>query len=41
MDICRYGPEVEVVAPETLRIAVADALNRAANQYAEYHVLRL
>ncbi|WP_161595198.1 helix-turn-helix transcriptional regulator [Mariprofundus erugo] len=34
MDICRYGPEVEVLAPASLRQAVADHLRKAANQYA-------
>jgi len=34
LDICRYGPEVEVVAPEELRGKVADSLLRAAHQYA-------
>jgi len=33
MDICRYGPDVEVLAPESLRGAVAEKLRCAANQY--------
>ncbi len=34
MDILRHGPEVEVLAPESLRTAVADALRVAAAKYA-------
>jgi proteasome accessory factor C len=37
MDILQYGPEVEVVAPEGLRRAVAERLWRAARRYAEDH----
>ncbi len=33
MDILRYGPEVEVIAPESLSSAVAEALQRALAQY--------
>lgn len=33
MDILRHGPEVEVIAPESLRTAVADSLRRAVAQY--------
>jgi len=33
LDICRYGPDVEVVAPESLRQAVAERLRKAAAQY--------
>ena len=33
LDICRYGPEVEVVAPDELRERVADRLRAAAEQY--------
>ncbi len=33
MDIMRYGPEVEVQAPDFLRIAVADSQRQAAAQY--------
>lgn len=34
MEICRHGPDVEVIAPESLRQAVADRLAEAAAQYA-------
>lgn len=33
MDILRHGAEVEVVAPDSLRTAVAEALRRAAARY--------
>jgi len=33
MDICRHGPEVEVMAPSSLRDAVATQLRQAADQY--------
>lgn len=33
LDILRYGPDVEVVAPATLRIAVAQRLEQAAARY--------
>lgn len=33
LDICRYGPDVEVVAPPSLRNAVAERLRQAAAQY--------
>jgi len=33
LDICRYGPDVEVTAPQSLRDAVAVQLRQAANQY--------
>jgi predicted DNA-binding transcriptional regulator YafY len=33
LDICRYGPDVVVVAPQSLRQAVAKRLHLAANQY--------
>jgi proteasome accessory factor C len=33
LDILRYGPDVEVVAPAALRIAVAQRLEKAAAQY--------
>jgi predicted DNA-binding transcriptional regulator YafY len=33
MDICRHGPEVEVLAPAGLRQAVAERLRRAADRY--------
>ena len=33
MDILRYGPDVEVLAPGFLRDAVADAARRTAAQY--------
>lgn len=33
MDILKYGPDVEVMAPETLRNAVADRLKQALNNY--------
>ncbi|MFZ5557550.1 MAG: helix-turn-helix transcriptional regulator [Pseudomonadota bacterium] len=33
MDITRYGPDVEVMAPEALRRAVAERLARALNHY--------
>ena len=35
LDICRYGPDVEVVAPLDLRQAVAERLRAAAAQYAD------
>jgi predicted DNA-binding transcriptional regulator YafY len=35
MDILRHGAEVEVLAPEPLRAAVAEALRRAAARYRE------
>lgn len=34
LDILRYGPDVEVLKPESLRREVADRLRRAASQYA-------
>ncbi|MBK5970720.1 MULTISPECIES: helix-turn-helix transcriptional regulator [Thiorhodovibrio] len=34
MDILKYGPDVEVIAPPALRDAVADRLRRAAATYA-------
>lgn len=34
MDILRHGPEVEVVAPDTLRKAVAEQLKLALSRYA-------
>jgi len=33
LDICRYGPDVEVIEPESLRSAVAERLKKAALQY--------
>ncbi|MDQ6964404.1 MAG: YafY family protein [Mariprofundales bacterium] len=33
MDICRYGPDVEVISPPSLRQAVIDRLKRALKQY--------
>ena len=33
MDILKYGPEVEVVGPDTLREAVKDSLSRTLRQY--------
>jgi len=33
MDICRYGPAVEVISPDSLRRAVAERLLLAAKQY--------
>ncbi len=33
MDILKYGPEVEVLAPPELRQQVAEALGRAAERY--------
>ena len=33
MDILRYGPDVEVMAPEFLREAVAEAARQAAAMY--------
>ncbi len=33
MDILRYGPDVEVLAPAPLRLAVADQLKRASRHY--------
>jgi proteasome accessory factor C len=33
MDVLKYGPEVEVVAPQELRTAVADRLRAAADRY--------
>jgi len=34
MDICRYGPEVEVLSPDSLRRTVTDRLKQAFDQYA-------
>ena len=34
MDILKYGPEVEVIAPDSLRRTVAERLRQAANLYA-------
>ena len=33
MDILRYGPEVEVLGPEFLRVAVAESARRTASLY--------
>lgn len=33
LDILRYGPDVEVLKPESLRREVAARLRRAARQY--------
>jgi len=33
LDICRYGPDVEVMEPQSLRISVSEHLKSAANQY--------
>jgi len=33
LDICRYGPDVEVIEPKDLRSAVAERLRKAAFQY--------
>jgi len=33
LDICRYGADIEVVQPKTLRDSVAEALRLAASQY--------
>ena len=33
MDILKYGPDVEVLAPESLRNAVAERLQQALNNY--------
>lgn len=33
MDICRYGPEVEVISPDSLRCAVVERLQLALDQY--------
>lgn len=33
LDVLRYGPDVEVLAPESLRREVAERLHRAAQQY--------
>ena len=33
MDILRWGPDVEVISPETLRLAVADRLKQALKRY--------
>jgi predicted DNA-binding transcriptional regulator YafY len=33
MDILKYGPQVEVLAPEELRAKVAQRLREAAVQY--------
>jgi len=33
MDILRYGPEVEVLEPESLRAAVAESARQAAKIY--------
>jgi predicted DNA-binding transcriptional regulator YafY len=34
MDVLRYGPDVEVVAPESLRNLVVERLKKALAQYA-------
>ena len=34
MEICRHGPEVEVVSPPALRQQVAERLQQALDQYA-------
>lgn len=33
MDILKYGPEVEVIAPDSLMLEIADRLSQAARQY--------
>jgi len=33
MDICRYGPDVEVRGPDELRQAVSERLKKAASKY--------
>ncbi|WP_036196545.1 helix-turn-helix transcriptional regulator [Mariprofundus ferrooxydans] len=33
LDICRYGPDVQVIEPDELREAVTERLRRAADQY--------
>jgi len=33
MDVLKYGADVEVLAPESLRKAVADQLREAAKHY--------
>ena len=33
MEILRYGPDVEVLAPESLRQDVAERLRQAAGKY--------
>ncbi|MCP4045360.1 MAG: WYL domain-containing protein, partial [Gammaproteobacteria bacterium] len=33
MDIMRYGPEVEVISPDSLRKAVAESARKAAAIY--------
>ncbi|HQU17346.1 MAG TPA: WYL domain-containing protein, partial [Gammaproteobacteria bacterium] len=33
LDILKYGPDVEVVAPEPLRVLVAERLHEASAQY--------
>jgi len=33
LDICRYGPDVEVIEPKSLRRATAERLENAASQY--------
>jgi len=33
MDICRYGPDVEVLEPDSLRQAVSRRLKDAASKY--------
>ena len=34
LDLCSLGPDIEVLAPEDLRVAVATRLRAAASQYA-------
>jgi predicted DNA-binding transcriptional regulator YafY len=33
MDVLRYGPDVEVLAPDALRVAVREQLEQAAARY--------
>ena len=33
LDLCSLGPDIEVLAPEDLRVAVAERLRAAASQY--------
>ena len=37
MDILKYGPDVEVLAPETLRVKVLGYLSQAIDQYRKQH----
>ena len=39
LDVCSLGPDIEVLAPEDLRVAVAERLRAAAAQYPRQRVI--